>query len=205
MADAKPKDSKVFDVAKPGKSEPTASSKPIIVTNRPVLKDPMVVGDEQPTAVEGENLPVSSTAPLAPPSATRITLEPIRHDEQAGAKSGEAEPKSNDADDVEAAKPSEQQNDTDDEELPAGKPKTTTEDDEKAAQQAAQRAEELTKLAESQKYYLPINQIEKRRNKRYAVAGALLIVVLILVWADVALDAGIVTIPGIKAPTHFFK
>ncbi|MEO6513897.1 MAG: hypothetical protein ABIR37_04405 [Candidatus Saccharimonadales bacterium] len=45
MADAKPRKAapKLFDVAKPGKSAPSSTSRPVIITNRPVLKDPMVI------------------------------------------------------------------------------------------------------------------------------------------------------------------
>jgi len=48
MASSKedPKPRRVIDVTEPGKSEPSASSRPIIVTNRPLLKqDPMVVSN----------------------------------------------------------------------------------------------------------------------------------------------------------------
>lgn len=33
-----------MDVSRPGKAKPSATSKPIIITNRPLLQDPMVVG-----------------------------------------------------------------------------------------------------------------------------------------------------------------
>lgn len=52
-----PKPRKVIDVTEPGKSEPSASARPIIVTNRPLLqKDPMVVGDE-PDKGDTDNTP----------------------------------------------------------------------------------------------------------------------------------------------------
>jgi len=62
-------DVKLFDVAKPGKSAPSASSKPIIITNRPLLQDPMVVGDG--TAAEAP----SGTA--AKPSEPKVTIKPL--------------------------------------------------------------------------------------------------------------------------------
>ena len=47
MAESKKAASKqVMDVSRPGKSAPAATAKPVIVTNRPVLQDPMVVNDE---------------------------------------------------------------------------------------------------------------------------------------------------------------
>ncbi len=64
--------SKVFDIAKPGKSAPTATSKPVIVTHRPVLQDPMVVN----IAVTDDEL-----KPLASPSEVRrkVQISPL-HD-----------------------------------------------------------------------------------------------------------------------------
>jgi hypothetical protein len=58
MAEAKSKKTapKLFDVAKPGKSAPSSTSRPVIITNRPVLKDPMVIkvdtGDDEAQKVE---------------------------------------------------------------------------------------------------------------------------------------------------------
>ncbi|HVC36497.1 MAG TPA: hypothetical protein VNE40_03610 [Candidatus Dormibacteraeota bacterium] len=49
MSSSKSTDDKVFDVSKPGQATPTASARPIIVTNRPVLKDPMMTLDEKST------------------------------------------------------------------------------------------------------------------------------------------------------------
>src|SRR5882757_2872268 len=70
---SKPGAPKVFDVAKPGKSAPSASSKPIIVTNRPVLKDPMMV-DESTDAGTKDKEPL--TAPI------RIKIQPLHHDDE---------------------------------------------------------------------------------------------------------------------------
>ncbi len=62
MADSKddPKPRKVIDVTEPGKSEPSASGKPIIVSNRPLLqRDPMVVGSE-PAEGDIDNTPAGN-------------------------------------------------------------------------------------------------------------------------------------------------
>ncbi|HVU59523.1 MAG TPA: hypothetical protein VHC98_01665, partial [Candidatus Saccharimonadales bacterium] len=70
MADTKTtpsKPRKVIDITEPGKSAPPSSGKPIIVTNRPVLRqDPMMV----PTAPD---LPATDPAP-----ATSHTARPIQ-------------------------------------------------------------------------------------------------------------------------------
>ena len=70
MSEAKKKTAKpIADVSHPGKSAPSSTSKPVIVTNRPILKDPMMV-DEDTTIVP---VTVSRTAepklePLSQPA-----------------------------------------------------------------------------------------------------------------------------------------
>lgn len=233
MADNKPQ--KVFDVARPGKSAPSTSSKPILITNRPVLKDPMMVSENdpkpddapkplhttshlkiepvhhedsseklnvkttdepkpEPTLAEEAATSTSESAQADPPPATEAATEPS----ELAKPESESEPEADAvaADDNQATDPTNQ---------------TKTRDGTKEAeadiiaQKELERAAELQKLADSHKYYLPINQVEKRRNRRAVWLGVFIIVLLGLAWADVALDAGLVTIPGVKAPTHFFS
>lgn len=63
----------------------------------------------------------------------------------------------------------------------------------------------VDKLIESKKYFLPINSVEKRRSKRVVAFGILLSLLLIVAWIDIALDAGLIEINGIKPVTHFFS
>ncbi len=42
MADKNKDDKKLMDVSRPGKSAPSATSRPIIVTHGPIMQDPMV-------------------------------------------------------------------------------------------------------------------------------------------------------------------
>jgi hypothetical protein len=64
---------------------------------------------------------------------------------------------------------------------------------------------ELQKLVDSKKYFLPINSREKQRTKRLLALGVLLSLVLIAAWFDIALDAGLLHIEGVKPLTHFFS
>lgn len=286
--DAKPA-GRVFDVAKPGKSAPSASAKPIIISHHPMMQDPMVKPDGGDEEASG---PVLAHAP------TRVVIKPLTDDlEQQIAAAAEAAAKPTKAAPEASAEPAEQAEaatkvdeattPTDnekatsetgaepveasatatepapepaeetpepaapaaDDEAPAEEPTkvadkttepasqpqsdaetpaTTPDTDastsngtdpatgkpasdatnEKAAAEAAEREaarkKELEQLAESHKYYLPINQVEKRRNKRWALVGLLVIILLALAWADVALDAGLISIPGVHAVTHFF-
>jgi hypothetical protein len=65
---------KVFDVAHPGKSKPSASSRPIIVTNRPILQDPMM-NTQVPIDVE--------TIEKESPAAVKIRLKPLDGEDDA--------------------------------------------------------------------------------------------------------------------------
>lgn len=207
----------VFDVAKPGKSVPSSSAKPIIVTNRPVLKDPMVVeedGEVSASAADSE----SARSPSLP--SAKVHIEPLSSQksdaDDASAPPPEEsdkaeEPAAEGGDEVKKDEKTTAEPDLSEVDDGAAEPsakniaKKAEEDEEAELKKAAERAEELDKLAESRKFYLPINQVEKRRTKRYVLLGVVFIVILGLAWADVALDAGIITIPGVKAPTHFFK
>jgi hypothetical protein len=77
-AGAKPKapTAKVFDVAPPGKSMPSSSSKPVIVTNRTVVRDPMMTAPE----LEGDELlPTEELPKVSPSKKTKVVIKPL-HD-----------------------------------------------------------------------------------------------------------------------------
>src|SRR5579862_64205 len=47
-----PDEDRVFDVTKPNRVNPSATSKPVIVGHQPTMSDPMVRGDTQPTRIQ---------------------------------------------------------------------------------------------------------------------------------------------------------
>ena len=63
---------KLADVAKPGTTTPDATARPIIVTNRPILQDPMVVEE----ASSADDTPATEATP-ATPSSAKVTIKPI--------------------------------------------------------------------------------------------------------------------------------
>jgi hypothetical protein len=83
--------------------------------------------------------------------------------------------------------------------------RTEQKEDEEAVRKEAERRAEVQKIITSRKYYLPINAVGKRRAKRYVILGIVLIVILVAAWVDVALDAGMIHVHGIKPLTHFFS
>jgi hypothetical protein len=60
---------KVFDISKPGKQPASASARPLIVTNRPIMQDPMV-------AAAGTDEKTTASSKISP-SFTKIKLEPL--------------------------------------------------------------------------------------------------------------------------------
>lgn len=66
MAAGRPKsidNSKIFDVSKPGKSQPMGTSRPVIITRGNIITDPSDV-----------------SAPLSPPSVSRKVISPVSED-----------------------------------------------------------------------------------------------------------------------------
>jgi hypothetical protein len=102
MAEAKAKKSapKLFDIAKPGKSAPSSTSRPVIITNRPVLKDPMVirVNSDGDTDDKASSEPVNDTAEMK----HKVDIQPLHIDLSEVLPSGE-KAKGDDKKEVEVA------------------------------------------------------------------------------------------------------
>lgn len=217
---------KVIDVSHPGDSEPSATAKPVIVTNRPVLKDPMVVvdesaGKEETSKVDAEEKTDTEEHKIEVKKAGGIklkTLEEAQSEKEEVPTSSETEEEPKD----EAKETSSPQVEESPTETPEEvKPESSTEvqssiindngdtikdpdDADKEAAQAAKKEEELQKLVDTKKYYLPINSVEKRRTHRTIVIGLALSLLLGLAWLNIALDAGLFSLGGVQAVTDFF-
>jgi hypothetical protein len=83
------------------------------------------------------------------------------------------------------------------------KPPMTTADDE--VEKVAIREAAIHKLADSRTYFLKINSVEKQRTKRFVILGIVVSILLALAWVDIALDAGIIKLGGLKPVTHLFS
>lgn len=307
---------KIYDVTKPDKVTPAATTKSIIVTNRPVLQDPMVVNSRMSGSGEGD--PAVADTDLVPPSETRrrVQIYPFHDDTNGGTVSGAPEVKKTDtkkeADASKAAdeppvklkvalpkevegteisappvpeltpdipKTADENSDKTEPKDKSPKPPTevaadtstaatpellleaTTEHDavkpaeetpateepvasqktdiaepeavtaevaeatndqhlpgsnlaegdssampginEKADKEAKKIEEEQEKIIESGTYSLPINAVGHRKAVRHIVLGIVLVIVLAVLLLLVALDAGVLTIPGFPAPTNY--
>lgn len=275
-------DKTVIDVSHPGKTAPPPNSKAVIVTNRPLIKDPMVV--EVKDGNETELTPKivkhsSSHSVLQPLSAPELkddkaseakdakeskdakpaegkTISQLAQEAEARkqaatksqstekdaptpelkatetkakeetkpepAKETKSEAPAEPKDEIKAAEaeaePSQPKTDKTEPESEIKLPDQTDQetpaeaspqgDKAKAkAEEAQQQANEasIQKLIGSKKYVLPIETLEVRRSKRVVVLGVLLSIILALACVDIALDASLIQIDGVKPLTHFFN
>lgn len=203
MADLKP----IADVAHPNKSAPSSNSKSVIITHGPRIQDPMVnaipprpltaplisstdTGKTElkiPEPVVAEETDKAETK-LVPTRHTKLPLKPLPvvEDKEIVSEPEEATPEESAPDDMPTKDITEEVN-------------NDAIDGEKAKAEAA-----LQKLVESKQYFLPINTLEKRRSRQFVVISIILSLVMIIAWFDIALDAGLITIDGVKPLTHLF-
>lgn len=168
----------VTDVEKPGTTPASATSRPIITSRAPAVKDPMVSVD---TAAQGSQDPVR----LAP-SVTKKKIIPLTATEDAPAtKEAPVEPE----------KPAESEPEP---ETPISEELTQQTADEAAvaaqialSKEDQQQAELVTKLTEQKKYFVPIGAAKKRRAARTTLMLAIVLLLLVIGGA-LAIDAGIV-------------
>lgn len=193
----------ITDIADPGTTLPSETSKNIIVSNRSTLKDPMMAGTASPVLIPEKEVEEAKPDEV---SAEGTTVKPIEKDEaenqpeteKTSENKAEIAPATESEYDLvpETAKATEQQTANDTEKI------LQAEAEEKAAHDAA-----VQKLVDSKDYYLDLNvtTAEKKHTKQFILIGVALSVVLLLIWFDIALDAGIIHSSGLKPLTHFFS
>lgn len=203
---------RIMDIAKPGGqgAATAATSRPVLVSNRVLIQDPMVKPDTADTSAE--------TLPASPDKPVKVVVKPISPPEQSESdklgpltiaikadtdadgvvdkpREASAEPAAPSPSAAEPAPTSE-----------PGPPSRKPEETAAAKLQADQlAADEIDELIESKAYNLPIETAENRRARLVTIVGVLLILILAAAWLNVALDAGFITIPGVEPLTHFFK
>lgn len=196
---AKPK--KIIDVAHPNHSAPSDTSRPVIVNNRPILRDPMMSNE-----MSDESKPKDDSE-LPPRESTKINIQPISDDKTDEIDSRvETEPEIEKiAEPVEPEiKPEDNSENTVD---AVNQFESKTEQDKSVADAEMQvkHEAELDGLVENKDYFLPINTAVQKRTKKFIVIGVTVSLLLIVVWIDIALDAGLIKIGDLKALTHIFS
>jgi len=209
MTESKQPPKSISDVSNPGDSTPSETSRPIIVSNRPMLKDPMMVGGKpkEKPAVDPQ-IPEEDEEHDKAPTGDKIEVKEVDvqpDTPKEDAKPAEEKPVTTEAPEAEAEKPKDDKDKTETPVTDADGNEITNPDAEiKKAEEAAARDEAMQKMVDSKQFFLPINALEQRRTHRFIVLGIALSIVLALAWLDIALDAGLIHLGGIKAVTHFF-
>jgi hypothetical protein len=68
---------KPFDVSRPGKTPPSSSSRPVIITNQPEQADPMLTGDSQSKELDMSQLTTPpAEAPIITPTLDKAPADP---------------------------------------------------------------------------------------------------------------------------------
>jgi len=209
----------ISDVESPGKTAASPTSKSIIIKNGPIIKDPMVVEESSAepktdssksvvkaggsSKIKLQPLPTSDIIPSKEPEAT----EDVKTSVPDAAKKDEEQSSETETPE-EPAQKSKSENTPDTDQEAETKNKPTNSPAEQDAAEASRKAEHdanLQKILDSKTYYLPINAVEKRKTKRFILLGIALSILLILVWINIALDAGLINIDGVSPLTHFFS
>jgi hypothetical protein len=217
--DKKPaaKAKKIVDVAQPDTSAPSPNSKSVIITHHQTVQDPTIT-TEQPTegkepdgtAVTGSRskhtvLQPLISSPVAEPEMPEAPTEPV---------APEAPPEiAEDTPTVEPEPTPEPMMST-----PKSPPTSASSDAQVGTKDIQTDAElasaedveekrqtDLQTLADSKKYYLPIDTAERQRTRQFIASGILLSIILGASWLDIALDAGLIHIGHLHALTHFFN
>lgn len=218
-----PKKSTMIDVAQPGRSAPSASSRPIIVGNKPTVQDPMV-NDKQNVQAGEQPVAVRRSAPQVIAPLSDAEKRAAENDTDTSTNADQAEQTPVEAPPVPATEPASEQPGSSDgggsasgsgsDKNSGGKSSSIVDavvdqasknKDKKGDKKQAElekRQAEVEKLIEEKKYFVQTSQVAKKQRKtRWA---ALLLVILLLVGAYLAIDAQVIK-NDIQLPYEFFK
>ena len=208
----------IADVLHPNDSQPAENSRSVIITKRPLMRDPMMAAPASDTPTEPNGTPAAPRAAPEPVTAAPLTvthqlvITPPTHDEPTAPAVVGTPTAVQPISDVIAAPTAAAE--------PVGAPNPETSaaiesaavkldpiNLEAAEAQAedddAKRKEELAALVTNQIYFLPVDGVELKRARYFTVLGVLLIIGLAVAWADIALDAGLVSVKGVPHTTFF--
>jgi len=199
---------RALDVIAPGKTPPASSARPIIVTNRPMIHDPMA-----PSQASAEAVPAAQPSRVAPlisaraavvpdvlpalPEAKEPHMAPADGAGQPPTSAPPAVPLSEVQHAVTGVTPASPPGIS-----PAAIPDAAT--PQKTDRQQAARLAEQEQVVASKQYYLPITATEQRRSIRRALIVLVIVLAAACIWLDLVLDANIVRLGPLRPLTHFF-
>jgi hypothetical protein len=194
-------DKQVFDVAKPGKTAASATSRPVIVNHGSLLKDPMMSGEkstESPKPAETTVAPSESRKVITPPSEETPNAE--AQDTSSADKKSAADQAKTEAKTL--AENTQQANkDQAAAIVDAVVDQAATKKKGEPTKEEVARLAELEKLVESKTYFVPIKTASQKRHAHWLVISIFLLVVA---GAYLAVDAELVDI-GIDLPVDLVK
>ncbi len=202
---------KVFDVSRPGESMPSATSRPVIITGRTTVGDPMVSPVHDKKEDEKEDEETSRDAGdegmiMSAPKKNRI--EPLHTTIVAEDESEDEQPKSQDKD-VDTKQADERTDEAEDAQEIAevasevSTKKQTQVENAKKQDEAEKKQAEIEALVNNKQYFVPINAVQKQRSMRFVLLS-LGFLLLVVAGALAAADAGLIEL-GIDAPTDFIQ
>lgn len=188
MADKEDK-KPVMDVEKPGSTPAPATSRPLIITKGPAIKDPMVTAEDSEKTDDKE-----TQVPL--PSSKKKTIQPLSEQEPKAAASEEEQP----SQDTEPTQTEESEGIGPD--LPAEESSDVPTKDpvDERSQEDQKRQELADKLVLEKKYFVPIGAVHKKQAARTTAVLAVLLIIVLGVLA--AIDAELIE-TSISLPFDF--
>lgn len=182
---SKDPDKKTMDIAKPGNTAPDTTSRPVLVTHRPMVQDPMVnqtKKDDDESEGESKQITTHGSKTLQP-----VDTSLKRDDSEAAKQTSNPDSESKKEEAVIDAV--------------VGQAESKQKQGELSGEEKAKQ-EHVQKLINDKTYFVSIGQVAKRRNRQMYVI--LLVLILAVMGVYVAIDAGFIK-TSIKLPVDFIK
>ncbi|HUP26365.1 MAG TPA: hypothetical protein VM124_01820 [Candidatus Limnocylindrales bacterium] len=203
MATASKETPKAMDVAKPGKVLPDSSARPVIITHRPMVQDPMVKADDKTDDGPDTKTPDSSIKISSGTHGDKV-IKPVSESLKAPETNEEIDPKpeTSVADDTPESKEDASAEAAVVEAVADQAEVSVSKRDGKPTEEDKAKAEHLKKLIASKTYFLPVGQVARRRNRRMSVV--LLLLIMLAAGAYLAIDAKVI-LGNVKLPIELIK
>lgn len=188
---------KLFDVAKPGESAPSTTSRPIIVGHAKTLaSDPMVKNDKEESPEKPLVAPKEKII-IKPPTEEPKEPTPEEPPVEPQPEQAEATPEPEKGDQPEEKKPDEDAAVVD----AVVQEVTAKQEARKEEAEQAAKVEEVQKMIESKEFYVKVGQQSRKQSHRLLAVGMLLVIMIALASLNFALDAELLEI-GIEPLTN---
>jgi hypothetical protein len=210
---------KISDIKGPDKVAPATTSRPLVVTNRPVIADPMMVAAKTENETEEPKAATRMTKVIRPMTLAGTDDEAEEDTKESTETEQQTEEKASDSGrtsvpleqtltpETLAEKPAAElvRNDTT---VSEPEQRDTDAEAEHAKEQLQEaeiaRQQELDTLITSGKYAVPVGAVRRRRSRMYIMLLCTVGLLLAILLLDAVFDAGIVAAPKNIPHTHFF-